>query len=326
MNPAVLLIPAALCAELFAIWQLTRLPGGEVQVLLWHLVGSLLATGGIWGLLPARYRSPPVAVPVFLLLICLCLPLLGAAGLLLTLVPALRHPVVREQTAWEVVRVPDLPYKPLSIQTEHYGPGGLIGVLRNARDSERRLRAVIATRQMPQRAAVPILREALQDPVDDIRLLAYALLDDKQEVLTARIHELLRALEANPADRARGHARTAAAYWELAWLGLAEREVRVALLDSADRHLAEALSSTDDARELHFQRGRVRLLGGHLLAAERSLQRAIVAGMPRNEVMPYLAEVAFERHQFGLVSERLSGIDPVKLRDSRLAPVADYWL
>ena len=75
----------------------------------------------------------------------------------------------------------------------------------------------------------------------------------------------------------RRHARTAAAYWELAWLGLAEREVRAALLDSADRHLAEALSNTDDTHELHFQRGRVRLLGGHLPAAERSLQRAIVA-------------------------------------------------
>jgi tetratricopeptide (TPR) repeat protein len=181
---------------------------------------------------------------------------------------------------------------------------------------------------MPERAAVPILREALQDPVDDVRLLAYALLDDKQEVLTLRIRALLAELEAENDPHMQGlqHARVAGAYWEMAWLGLAEMEVRTAMLENADRHYGQALMLQELNAELHFQRGRVRLLAGHLDGAERSFQRAMVQGMPLNEVMPYLAEVAFERRDFSEVAKRMAAADPVKLRGQRLAPVADFWL
>jgi len=296
------------------------------HVLPWHLLAALLGSAGLWAMLPPRLRRPPRAAPLFLFALCFGLPLFGIAGLALVLVPALRHPEQLRRRDWEVIRVPKLPYKPLASQAEQYGPGGLLGVLRNAPDSERRLRAVISTRQMQQRSAIPILREALQDPVDDVRLLAYALLDDQQEELTAHIRELLAALESGEGEGAALQQSAATAYWELAYLGLAEPELRRTMLKSAERHLLGALAERGDDGELHFLLGRVRLLDGRLEAAEKTLLQAIDCGLSRNEVLPYIAEIAFMRHEFERVSVVLSGVDPVKRRDQRLAPVADYWL
>ncbi len=335
----ILLVLAAFVAESWAIWQLWQSAGAAPTALLdelaafqlWdvlplHVLSALLGSVGLWVMLPQRVRRPPFAAPLFLFCLCFALPLFGVVGLALVLVPALRHPERALRSDWRVIRVPDLPYKPLASQAEQYGPGGLLGVLRNAPDSERRLRAVISARQMQQRAAIPILREALQDPVDDVRLLAYALLDDKHEVLTAKIRDLLTALESGEGERVALQQSAAAAYWELAYLGLAEPELRRSMLKSAEGHLLEALTEHGRNGELLFLLGRVRLLDGRRDAAEASLQQAIEAGMSRNEVLPYLAEIAFLRHDFDQIGKVLSGIDPVKLRDQRLAPVADYWL
>ncbi|MGZ0843230.1 HEAT repeat domain-containing protein, partial [Klebsiella pneumoniae subsp. pneumoniae] len=77
-------------------------------------------------------------------------------------------------------------------------------VLRHAPDPNQRLTAIFATRRMPGKEAIPILKLALRDPADDVRLLAYSMLDQKESRINQRIEAALgRLAGATPRDAAR---------------------------------------------------------------------------------------------------------------------------
>lgn len=75
--------------------------------------------------------------------------------------------------------------KPLELEVQ---PQSIQNLFRS-RNPEKRLEAVFATLKLEDRDAVPLLRRALGDSVDDIRLLAYALLDRKEHRLSERIQK-----------------------------------------------------------------------------------------------------------------------------------------
>ena len=75
-----------------------------------------------------------------------------------------------------------------------FNDGGLQDVLRHAPDTEKRMAALFATRRMPPREAIPILKLALRDPADDVRLLAYSMLDKQESEINLRIEAALRQL------------------------------------------------------------------------------------------------------------------------------------
>ena len=77
--------------------------------------------------------------------------------------------------------LPELPFRPQERDKElMFNDGGLQDVLRHAPDTEKRMAALFATRRMPPREAIPILKLALRDPADDVRLLAYSMLDKRE--------------------------------------------------------------------------------------------------------------------------------------------------
>ena len=192
-----------------------------------HTAGSIAGGAFMAGILPLQYRRQPLSAFCLFFCICLFIPGLGLAGLLLAVWPAfyfIHRPALE---GYRQVSVPDLPYKPLKVQEQPiHGQAGMVSVLRHSQDPDRRIRAVMATRQMTSQEAIPVLKEALRDPVDDVRLLAYSMLDSKEEEINATIRSLRLRLE-NIGQLQRGdvHERISNSYWELAFLGLAQGEV-----------------------------------------------------------------------------------------------------
>ena len=188
------------------------------------------------------------------------LPLLGALGLALGLVvPMLLPHKHRQEAPLVMTHIPDLPYRPLIVSSQPiYGVVGLVGVIRHAAETAARVRAVMATRQLSDQYAVPILQVALRDPVDDVRLLAYALLDGKERTIYGNIKELNgRLAEAPKAAHGGLHKRLAQEHWELVYLGLAQGEVLAHVLTGGLKHAHQA------AEELPTDAGLCFLLGPH---------------------------------------------------------------
>lgn len=293
-----------------------------------HAGASMLFGMVLQRLLPAPYREPRMAGLLCLFSIGFFIPFLGTLGLFTTTLLALYLPKKTRVTPWEVTLSPELPYRPLLISPQPlYGEGGLAAVLRHAANPDKRHQAVMATRQMRDQEAIPILRLALKDAVDDVRLLAYSMLSGKEQVINARIKEQLSRLqqETDLTLSTQLHHRIAQDYWELAYLGLAEGEVLSHVLNTAREHIEAALELRTDAPGLHFLRGRILLHQGHIKGARDAFTKAQSMGLPAVEVLPYLAEVAFCERRFQDVRTALRALDPLARTHPTLSSVADYW-
>ena len=254
-------------------------------------------------------------------------PILGALGVLISIFPALRLPRGHDAQAWQAQGVPALPFRPLEQrQSLMFGDGGLQDVLHHASDPERRLAALLATRRMPGRDAVPILKLALRDPADDVRLLAYSMLDQKESRINQRIETALRQLEdADPQQRGALHAAVARSYWELAYLGLAQGGVLDHVLEQAAKHTGLALAAAEDA-ELHLLGARIALEQGNLEMAREQLQKAQAAGIDAAKLVPFRAEVAFLGGEYKDIPGLLSSLPDEALRRPPFAELARYWV
>lgn len=276
-------------------------------------------------LLPARYASPRLGGVIFLALLCVCLPVLGLFGVCFSIVPSLqREPEIQEQLSLHTA-LPPLPYKPIALQSNNYSSGGIYETLKHADDSEQRSVAVMATQDMQTRMAVPLLRLALRDPDDDVRLLAYGILDKKENQVNAIINALLAASSDKDNDRAAEiKQQLAHQYWEMAYLGLAEGDVRLNMLEKAEALLRAVI---DDGRHseasAYLLLGRVQLAMEKPLDARRALQGARLLGVGDSVLAPYMAEIAFMQGDYVQVKKYL---EPLDVTDNRsMSNVLHYW-
>lgn len=193
------------------------------------------------------------------------------------------------------------------------GGRSLSDILHGSDSVTERVAAVLAVRHLPTRAAVPILRLALRDPADDVRLLAYAMLDRRDAALQSRIQALETSLAREPlapGDAAAMHRTLARLHWELAYSGLATGAVEQRALDSAAAHARAALA-VDAAADTAADRGTLFLLGrillrqGALREAEQVLTRARELGIAESSIRPFLAEIAFLERRFAHVRAHL---------------------
>jgi hypothetical protein len=278
--------------------------------------------------LPARLRGPRAPVLWFLFSLSFFIPLVGFAGLALCLLLALYWPRRPEAVRpWITTDIPPLPFHPLSQHEQPiFGDDYLIGVLRNVRDPERRLKAVMATRQLTDLLAIPVLQVALKDPVDDVRLLAYAIADAKERTLYGRIKAGTAHLSDAEGDaRALLQQRLAQDYWELAYLGLAQGEVLTHVLTAAMENINAALLHMPRAPGLHLLRGRILLRTGQLDAARAALDAAEACGLPRQAIAPHLAEVAYRQRRFSDVRDHLAELPPSARAQAPLLQLYRYW-
>lgn len=351
------------CKIVLFLSLLCGLEGAAVAALLWatpsqQLLGFALGHGAaavlacaLRALLPGTYRAggPGALLPGALVLL---LPGFGLLGLVLVLIPALHCPVHRRERTWRRIEMPGLPPAPpahlasqASGQTADpaHGPAAdqvsgrlvvageksLIDIIQSDAPVDHRIAAVMALRQLPTRTAVPILRVALRDPSDDVRLLAYAMLDRRDAALHGRIQMHEAELERGglaPAEQAAVHRALAWLHWELSYCGLATGAVAARALDSARDHARAVLDAEDDRGTL-FLLGRILLRQGELRAAEHVLLEAREQGIDDSSVRPFLAEIAFLERRYQHVRTHLqAGGRNGEQRPGIVSHVGRFWL
>ncbi len=215
----------------------------------------------------------------------------------------------------------------------------------------RRLSALAALHAMPARSTSPLLRALLEDSVDDVRMLAYGMLEAAEQRLTRQIlqaQDCLHALaDGDPASRAAAHEHLAQLHWELVYQNLAQGDVRIHTLDQADRHAEaalQALSEAPGATTLYVRaadgsgvaspvpslwqlRGRLALARRDPAAARAALQRATALGFPRERALPLLAEAAYLEGDFAAARGAMRSLGQAASLPPlpQLQPLLRYW-
>ncbi|OYW31069.1 MAG: hypothetical protein B7Z51_05730 [Methyloversatilis sp. 12-65-5] len=321
----------ALLTELGAL-QALRVVEHADQALLAYLAIHAPASGllalAVYTLIPARQSKPRASVLALLFSCIFFVPLLGFVGVVIGTL--LRHllPKLRAPQRFTAVRLPDLDTHESSEKSSvGFRQAGVRQFLKNERAPvPQRLRAMVALSRAPSRIGSPVLRELLGDAEDDLRLLAYGLLDGREKQLNASIHDARKRLSASRdvAERSTVAHQLAALYWELIYQGLVQGDLLDYAVGEALRHTETALRGLTDDPALHLQHGRLLQQLQRFDEADTAYRRARELGLPASRVVPYLAELAFARRDYARVKTLLASMQDWEGL-SRLQPVLRFW-
>jgi len=277
--------------------------------LLAHAAACLLFSMALVRLHPATVAKPAFSSGLFVFMTIIFIPVLGMVGLLASIVPLLRgrRPVARA-VAWQHPQLPDLPSQPDAprASVSLLGSGDLAGTLQHAKDPKKRTEALIATLALEDAHAVPLLRLALKDPDDEVRLLAFSLLNRKEKAIEARMRARhAGAGESAPDQMFLKHKALAHDFWELARLGASQGSTQTALCGRALEQVHAALQLRPYDGGLHFLRGQILLKARQLDAASDALEAACRCGVDISQAAPLLAEIAFRKRRYADVKYHL---------------------
>jgi hypothetical protein len=285
-----------------------------------HLAGCLLVAAGLSRALPGgtRGRAWLLLVPSLLFG-----SVLATLGWVAVLAAAARSRAPAPPQSVRGTAEPELPLRTDLGPVRSVGQGSLFGRLRFARDPSVRLRAVMAARRLPGPGVVALLKLALRDPVEDVRLLGYAILERRQGAIYRRIQDALGALERAP-DQPGPHLELAQQYWELVYQGLVGGDLQSYLLAKARTHLERAAKADPRNPSLQLLLGRIQLRQQDYADAALSLKQARALGMPTRVVNPHAAELAFAERRFPEVRRLLRPMAE-KRRGPILSRLVEYW-
>lgn len=289
-----------------------------------HAVASvLMASALVWGLARARHQRRPRAVMLVAALL-MAWPLLGWVLLPLALGQLRRLQPRPARQRFGEVRLPALErIEPRRLARRVAGLG--TQVARGAAPLPLQQQVLTLLTQRPSAVGnqtLAALRETGQ--LEDVRLLAYGVLDRQQQRLQHWIDQARAALPA-AADPARLLALLAELHWELAHQGLANDDLRQHALQQT-LHWLQTLQQRQG--QLTPQQRLLRLRA-QLALGQHDAARAEVEAMAREPSpvpawLPYMAEWAYEARRLDLCRRWLGQLPNAPLSD-KVQLVVRYW-
>lgn len=278
---------------------------------------------------------PPARHPAVLGLMVLCgyaVPLVGFIGVLAAVLVLRYHRSEQDNTPFESLQLPEFDqHQRLNGAFRQTGLGSFLGNREVPMSS--RMRAMVSLQHVSGRVSSPLLRNVLNDPSEDLRLLAYGMLDGLEQRISQSVDDELQALRqaqaregtARPGPRTlKAVQRLSDLYWEFVYQDLAQGDLR-------DYAMTQSLHYCDQVLKLQPKNAPMWLRQGRLLhslqrfdEAAQAYQRALQLGLPATRVLPYQAELSFERRDIVRTYLLMQQLDASNALP-RLRPVIEYW-
>lgn len=278
------------------------------EILIWgigfYLVITLCCSIVTYTMLKKYY--PSFSLFWFMLILYATLPFISIIATLIFII-SLRfiHPHT-SQTSFSSVDIPL--YE--AIATSHKTPsatGSIFFRLTNTKvNTVSRFQALQTLSNMPTRVAVPLLKQILTDKTDDIRLLAYSILDKQEKRLNDTIYQLKLQLKDPLAPHAIVYRQLAENYWNFVYFGLAQGSLLQYALNEALEAIEQARKLLPDDPNIWMLKGKIHMKKGELEEAKFAFATLENFGLPANRIAPYLAEIAFLERRFDRVRHFLS--------------------
>ncbi|EKF75604.1 hypothetical protein A11A3_01997 [Alcanivorax hongdengensis A-11-3] len=290
-----------------------------------HGLASVLLALGAWRLMPLRFRRPPLWSWLLIFGFAFFIPAIGLLTILGGLLVGILLPAVFRDQPFGLV---DKPYfAPVSVTTgSSFRQVDLKSLLSGKNvPNALRVQGMLVLKDMPPRITGRLLRATLGDEFEDLRLLAYGILDQKEKEITRQIDRLLQMLErARESRRYRLSRRLAELYWELNYQDLVRGDIRDLTLERAAFYGDMALMESPDDAGMWLLRGRIQLAQEDYGQAHQSLTFARRLGLSSAQVNPWLAEIALERRQLPLVRRLMQEINE-ESQFTTLNRAVQYW-
>ncbi len=310
-----------------------------------HAIASLLVSGIAWRLLPAHLRQPWWSVLALLFSFAFFIPGLGVISMVLVIHVARRYPSVVGVERYVEIKEPQFHSNEKEKREQSdIRVSQARRILHDPNQSvETKLRVLIALQHMRPKVAIPLLQGLLADRAEDIRLLAYSMMDAWEKDITVRLQTAQTQLDAAVAKGAattdsrhdagfdkighiNAHRKLAELYWEQVDTGLARGDLRTFALQKAKAHCEDALLLDALIGGLWLLYGLVLIELQQRDGAHRALLLARKAGMSDVQVMPHLARIAFDAGRYDEVQKWMGRLARQENLPHHLRNAVRYWI
>lgn len=292
--------------EVFLIDGLFQLDFNVSLVLSGHLLVTLIITALIYYSQP-YFENPHPYLMLLGFFLCFTLPVFGSITILL-LINWLR----RSQKAFRTIHIHTLPltkiYTPLK---QRRGIGSLTAQLfYNDKKAieDMKLNALNDAVMLNPQKINPIIRTLLSDKQDEIRLLAFQLLNKQENELLPHINDCLKSLETahTPAAQFFYQKELACLYWELDFRGLIEEKLSNFTLNKSLNYGKAALILNPSDLSLLLLLGRIYLKLKDYASAHMHFELYITHGGFKDRVISYLAEIYFYEKKYQNIKQLIT--------------------
>jgi len=328
---AVLLVMSTLL-QFVLFYSLVWKQGLNLGIPLWlgmHVLATFLAAIGTVMIANHIIDGPVLGMGALSLLVGLTIPVVGALGLALAVLIGafVANRRNAEEIYWQTTNNINLPFTtPIGRKVSKYDSRGFVEQLMYSDDNSDLYKKVLAASNIKAALSVSLLKKAVEHTDDKIRLTAYQTLDRKVTGLNREIQRLeKKANVLEGLDKSNTWLQIASNYWELLTLEKEEPIARRQLLSKAAEAARKSISILPDNRNAHFTLGRILLMQRNPKDASAAFTVAMKLGMPREKIMPYLAEAAFDSREYHKIPKLLNSIDDAFKHYPPLSHVAQYW-
>lgn len=325
---------AAMLLELGA-WSGPLLLGGHTDsalasYLLVHALACVMLSLFLFPLLSTRQARPRLGIVLLMMVCSYAVPIAGFLGVLAAALVLRLYRVPATHVDFESLQMPE--FDQHQRRQGHFRHAGLRSFLGNTHAPlQARLRAMVALQYVSGRTASPLLRTVLSDPSEDLRLLAYGMLDTLEKRINSNIDAEMGALRTAQAESGKFGTRTLESaqrlsdlYWELIYQDLVQGDLRKHAIQESLRYCDWVLNEQADNAQLCLRRGRLLHEQKRPDEAAQAYAQARELGLPATRVLPYQAELCFDRKDFAQARALMQELGQWSALP-RLHPVVDYW-
>lgn len=297
------------------------------SLLLLHSLACAVMAVALFPALPSHYRSQRWATLALLFALGFMAPIVGPLGVVLLVRWNLAgRGSGRRVQPLQILTPPEFDLR--SKEVDRTALSAIRSRLARHVPLQLRMQALLTLQAVPQRVANPILVDLLSDEIDDIRLVAFGMLDAKEKALSKLIQDEQGKLASAQTDGQRSAClrNLAELHWELVYASLVQKELRQHMLETALSYVRQAQQFPEVTQDASLARleGRILMAMGDYPAAQAALQRSLTLGQPKTSVVPYLAELAYRMGDYVRVRQLLQ-----ELSDQQVKPamriLIDLW-
>jgi hypothetical protein len=294
--------------------------------LIGHLIASALFALLLTGSFSKRFKASRAGLFAFFFSFNFFVPVLGALGTLLTMLYFIKFPNNAARTEFFNVPLPPFQVESASIPVG-MGEGGAWSRLRSiALPRDQRLKALLAVGNSAGSNASRFMQLATGDIDDEIRLLAFNLSGRNEQLIQHITTTALGQLKDadSPVSRAALCRTLAFNYWEMIYNSMARDKLQNFYMEQAERYVRQALETGENTPELAILMIRIYLKKHDYQQAQHAIAEALALGVDRYKIMPYQAEIAFQKRDYAAIKQMIGQSPMVKFRPS-IGPVAQFW-
>jgi tetratricopeptide (TPR) repeat protein len=294
----------------------------EVLAAVCHLAAVALATDAMRLWFPPRRDQSGWVLPTLVAGFCLPAPIAGQLLCLLFGRMLATEPLRLREDAFQLGELEALTEHRL--ETERRTPQSVLDILRG-RDANLRRRAVLALRAVDPKRALPVLQKAIQDSDEQVRLQAQTQLNRILSRLELRVKRCEASLAKSTPEPAQ-LLELAELYHELVFLGLSSEETEQIYLGRAIELLEQALNAQPDFTSARLLLLKCFVKSDNAARAEACLEQLLEAGLRRESLAPWRAEIQFQQRNWGQIRATLETIRGRGAPDARMQGILEFWL